>query len=321
MKKVLSILFTTIFVFSSLTTVLPKQVEAQFVPVGDIINLEFHSWDFLKENALDAVVFAAAKAATQQLVGNMIDWVSSGFEGEPAFVTNESAFVGNIHDIIIVELLVEETADIYNEAPFRNYLISAIADDYSSSYKDSGYNLDKLLSDDNAFLGGDFLIGGWDGWYAMTQNPDNNYYGARLKTQKELARRQSVAQENIQKELDRGDGFFSLKDSLGNIATPGNLISSQLDLQLGTGLRQLEAADEFSELISAAITTLSQSVIQEGLNQANGAASNAIDGAQQDVDSINSLLNDAEGVVDTVEETTIFIEETAAEYEAQQQEQ
>lgn len=312
-KKIICSCCVFFFVFSTVFGVFlgsPQKAEAQFVPVGDIVNLEFHAWDFLKENALDAVLFAAVKLAAQQVVVNLTDWIASGFEGSPAFVTNEQLLVRDLQDQLVLELLTEETAQLYAESPFRDSLIGLVAEEYTERYSSSGYTLDETVDDVDAFTGGDFLAGGWEGWYEMTQNPNNNFFGAYAKTQNEVQSRITAAQTIVKTELDRGEGFFSLRDANGNILTPGSIIEGQFNFNLGSGLRQLEAADEYSEVISASITALTQAVIQQGVTEVSDAANDAIEDAE---DSVRRTLSDQEDILEFIEE----LEERAQEQEAE----
>ena len=277
------------FVFGGLST--PQKAEAVFVPVGDLVNLEFHAFDFLKENAIDTIAFTAAKMAAQQLVTNMVDWIGSGFDGNPSFVTNRSELFRSISDEIFIDVLTNDIQDAYTNAPFKNALVSNLATDYSNRNSLPEYTLDQVVEDDEAFLAGDFSKGGWDGWFALTQNPGNNYYGAQNAAKSKIDAETGEAIENQKAELAENQGFLSLKDDSGNVITPGSVISEQLNFNLGSGLRQLENADELGEIVTASLNALAQSAIQQGLNQVNNQINDALE-------SVDDALDDAIGDID-----------------------
>lgn len=155
------------------------------------------------------------------------------------------------------------------------------------------------------FLDGDFSQGGWDSFVSLTQTPQNNFYGAYLEAETELGIRIGDKQILKQQELGQGKGFLSWKkcrdvpantatiqsedplDSrLGDyyesgsktnkvceVQTPGSVISSSLENSLGSGLRQLELADEFDEIINALIANLLKKAITGGMRSLSGSGS------------------------------------------------
>jgi hypothetical protein len=95
----------------------------------------------------------------------------------------------------------------------------------------------------------------------MTQNDANNPYGAYFQVTDELWRRQNTVQKTESDKLAWGQGFLSSTDAQGNVETPGSVIQSQLETQLGTGVRTLESADEINEVLAALIQSLTTKVV------------------------------------------------------------
>jgi len=56
-----------------------------------------------------------------------------------------------------------------------------------------------------------FASGGWSGWLAFTQYPQNNYLGYTLKTTEYVANKQNTQAENTKQELAQNNGFLSQK--------------------------------------------------------------------------------------------------------------
>ncbi len=148
-------------------------------------------------------------------------------------------------------------------------------------------------------LGGSFeRNGGWSNFIQVSQYPQNNTYGAFLTAKTELDAR--IANKIVKKnnELGQGKGFLSIEkcenDSTGatsyispitssssaaakrsfsncSITTPGAVVNDTLSTSLGSGFRQLELADEFDEIINAAVSQLIQQVVTAGISSVSGS--------------------------------------------------
>ena len=123
----------------------------------------------------------------------------------------------------------------------------------------------------------------------MTQNDVNNPYGAYLEAKIELDSRVARAVGIQDKQLSWNAGFLSWSDCVeyetneqgqqaecmkrGSVVTPGKLIETQLSNTFGTGVRQLELADELDELVSALFTQLLKKAVfgVQGLFRGGGA--------------------------------------------------
>jgi hypothetical protein len=116
----------------------------------------------------------------------------------------------------------------------------------------------------------------------MTQNDNNNPYGSFLKAQIELDRRIANALHIKDKQLSWDSGFLGWSECIQNdpdtgectkrgpTKTPGKIIEGQLAETLGSGIRQLELADEFDELVSALFTQLVKQIFSSGQGLFNG---------------------------------------------------
>jgi len=62
-----------------------------------------------KEYVLDDIAFAIAKAAAAAMVNSVTDWVKSGFQGRPAFVTDIGSFLNEIDAGVLEEFLGSDT--------------------------------------------------------------------------------------------------------------------------------------------------------------------------------------------------------------------
>ncbi len=159
----------------------------------------------------------------------------------------------------------------------------------------------------NGFTAGDFKQGGWPAFVSLSTEPQNNVYGAYLQAEADLSWRVASARSQQKEEISQGKGFLSWKKCKDDgseealyakkdlektekgseeefyakqevnkhqtceVQTPGSVISSSLENQLGSGLRQLELADEINEIVNALVAQLITQVLTKGLGSVSGS--------------------------------------------------
>ncbi len=200
-------------------------------------------------------------------------------------------------------------------------------------------------------LSGSFsACGGWGGWYALSQNPENNILGATLAAQNRVAARRNAATAQANRELDRGQGLFSEKrckpgterydtydaesDYAGTatgkvidcdyvIITPGTAIASTLKDVTGSSIRQAELADELGEALDVIISALVNQLINTGLrsltdqggvlsNTAADIGSNVYNVLRNEADFKSGVTGEFTSLTRTVERYAVVRRETIA---------
>ena len=72
------------------------RAHAQFggpvVVIGDLPSIQ--------KQVVDAIAWTVAKTAVQSLTQSIVNWINSGFEGSPAFVTDLENNLGNLSDAV-----------------------------------------------------------------------------------------------------------------------------------------------------------------------------------------------------------------------------
>ena len=122
-----------------------------------------------------AIIDGGAMIAAQRLIDSMVrstvDWAQTGFEGNPAYVTNPNQYFTNIADGVAGEFI--EGSDLgYLCSPFQTQIRLALQRQYIRPYQFQ-CTLTEVVGNIDAFYN-DFSEGGWDGWFRMTQNSANN---------------------------------------------------------------------------------------------------------------------------------------------------
>jgi len=245
----------------------------------------------IKEYVADALAYMVPKIILRRLTAQTVNWINSGFKGNPAFITNPGQFFLDVGDQITSDFL-STTALNRLCSPFQLQVRVALSKNYLQE-DPFGYTctLGRVADNYDNFIN-NFTEGGWDSWFQITQRSQNNPYGAYQAAQNELAVRIGSQQDKYQRQLNWGSGFLSYerckpgtevapRNEFGEIdegvpvdclpedketVTPGKVIDDQLGKALGSSWSQLEAADEINEIINALVVQLTQQII-------NGAAS------------------------------------------------
>ncbi len=243
-----------------------------------------------KEFGLDAVAWFAANLIIKKMVASTVNWINNGFKGNPAYVTDPSQFFLDVGDETASYILSNTNLNQLC-TPFRAQVRLALVKNYLSETSNQSYScsLDLLKNNYDAFIN-DFDQGGWDGWFELTQNSQNNPYGAYMNAQNQLSIEIGNTQNKYQQQLAQGRGFLSLercKPGTENPAvkgdcapvnretvTPGTVIEQQLEGVLSIGNNRLIQADEIDEIISALLNQLISKVLGGGNDGLRGTSEN-----------------------------------------------
>jgi hypothetical protein len=222
-----------------------------------------------KELTLDGIAWQLANIVIKEMIRSTTQWVKSGFKGSPAFVTDLEGFLLDIADKYAGNF-IWGTPLQFMCSPFKLNIQLALDIQYKET---RGYEamcrLSSAIKNVENFFSGDFLEGGWDGWFNVTLTPSNNPYGQMLEAQTALLVGISSQQGQELKVLEFGRGFLSKKecqkDAAGNVncymVTPGSVIETQVNEALGLPGKRLAVADEINELIGALLGQLAKEVL------------------------------------------------------------
>ncbi len=233
----------------------------------------------LTKETLDGIAWQVAKQMVSNMTRSLINWVNSGFEGSPAFVTD-------LNQMLLDS--VDQVAGAYIESlggvgeficsPFRLDVQAALSINYEAARSgmpsgptESMCTVTGIASNIENFLDG--TVSSWDEWLTVTSNPQNTPYGAYLEAETKLNLRLSNAAGQELEYAAWGNGFLSKKvcepveggGEQCKIVTPGEVISESLTFQLSTGQQSLVEADEINELIGALMQQLALKAV-EGIN-------------------------------------------------------
>ena len=169
------------------------------------------------ENCLKGIAITLAKNQLTAMTKSTMNWVTTGFGGDPLYVRNVDSDMNSL----TTRILKEET-EFFGKVDNAKYY--PYGRDYArgqvNSYKATQDTYASLKQDLTAYLeagstpesfANNFSEGGWNGWLALTQHSQNNPLGFTLKANENLQNKQSNAVANAQAELARSGGIFDQK--------------------------------------------------------------------------------------------------------------
>ncbi len=238
---------------------------------------------------LNGIAYAVAKNTLAQITNKTLNWVNTGFNGNPLYVQNVGSYLNSIKNQQIASYLntVQGTDPI-----FGNALRSAMT--YQITGRSDGLLNTPLNTPQsqayNSFIS-DFTNGGWD----ALLNPAYNPVGAFFNASDKLGNNITQSQQNASNEIQRNSGFLDLKkctqtttpaatsntttaisaglnnnntiNGLQNCSTvtPGSVIASQVNTITTSPNRQLEQANQINEVLGSFFDSLVNNLLSKGL--------------------------------------------------------
>ena len=256
-KKIISATLLTAMIFSSVGFAMPRKAEALF-GVGDVVFdptntvqnsitaanttvSAFSQYSLqLKAFVLDTLATSLAKQVIRQITASVVNWINSGFEGSPSFITNPGAFFLDVADQVTGEFLAKAGGPLTALcSPFSIDIRIALSFKYHPNIqKRYACTLGTIIKNSknaieganiNGFTAGDFRQGGWPAFVSLTTEPSNNIYGAYLTADSELSIRVGNAQAQQKDELNQGGGFLSYKKCTDvDVVDPSSIAGSDV---------------------------------------------------------------------------------------------
>ncbi len=325
LRRAFAVAFVVLFVTPSLFFIVPPHTaKAQFVDPQI----------FTKEWFLDSIAMGIAKMAINRLTISMVQWVRSGYDGKPSFLSNPTTFFRDVANQATGVFINEIGANQVLCKPWefgvkfaltfqKPYLIKA-----ECTLLDAVANFEKMSEN--------FMAAGWQGFFDITVKQENNPYGAFLQAQSELAIRVGEASEKQKTDFTLGRGFFSVtktgeclefgetegegcvRRAPDTVVTPGSYMA---DAMSGIGLsplRQAELADELNESFSVIVGEMFLQAINPNrglanidtvpLEDANRAFSSQTTGRLEDAAA--QRINDITAARDTKDTSLATIQNT-----------
>lgn len=225
--------------------------------------------------SLDSIMKLLVKQIIEQLRKQVIKWVTQGNDGNPYFETNLNLFINETYDKTGKDYLngLKKNSGTMCSY-FKSEVINGISDYLDLATFDDSSNstcqMERKIGKEKVkvFLDGNFSEGGgWESWYELTQNDDNNFWGTYL-VERDRTLVAIQAQESIEREkLASQSQYHAKEDSDGNVITPAEVIKDQTNQALSSDLRQLEQAKTFDDFVTSLVSMYINKIITEGLKK------------------------------------------------------
>jgi hypothetical protein len=212
-----------------------------------------------KEYVLDCTTWNASHRASERVIAEVLDFVNTGNTGiewitgqrnNPFYLTNPLEFNRQISTRVSRDVIREIDESGLSDRS-KNTLVNLLAEDEETTTLAKRIKPTVELSVYNKFMEGDFIGGGGFGTYAqIAGNPCANDPAYRyLCVQEARDVRIGAVANYYADQLDQGQGLFGDTDEEGNIVTPPTYIRDQSSEALSTGMRSLENAQNFWQLV------------------------------------------------------------------------
>ena len=233
----------------------------------------------LKDFSLDTIAWYIANLMLKEMSASVVDWINSGFEGNPAFVDDYGGFLSDIADRTAGSYIYGSQLAFLCQ-PFALNIRLSLA--LSRTKRKVNCRISDVTKNIDGFFSNGFnnvtRLESLEQWVTLTADPYSNPYSAYLNTQAELDARLLGTSLGAVKKLDFGRGFQSFElcdtpvDPLNpfpptseergcKITTPGAVIENQLNQTLAGGQQRLHVADEITEIVSALFAQLARQAL------------------------------------------------------------
>lgn len=189
---------------------------------------------------LDAIGWMVAKTAVNSLTQSIVNWINSGFEGSPAFVTDLNHNLSNLADAVAEDYIrglddvVMNNTGFSVRAPFQDQIARALREEYYRSTSTFGF--DSRYPYRDCYEGRGF---NWNS-YLCQRDEANNPYGRYMLARNELFNALDQAAQNRLEEIRSGRGFLSWR---GKCEQPGRSSGSATQTE-GGGSRSILKREE-----------------------------------------------------------------------------
>lgn len=191
----------------------------------------------IRQGLLDCIARSIAKAVLQQVTNSVVNWINSGFNGQPSFVSNYNQFFQNVGDRAVGNI-IQGSGLAFLCSPFQLQIRIKLAQIYANNDPSRQCSLTQVVGNVNGFLN-NFNQGGWPAFLSLTTVPTNNPYGALFAAQTTVEAGRMRAQNTQLLDLQLGRGILSAKytDESSCVNVPADQAPQPSDTQTVTPIK------------------------------------------------------------------------------------
>ncbi len=186
------------------------------------------AWTEIAKPALDKLLQQLAKTAARELIQKITDatvnWINSGFNGNPAFIANPGDFLAQTADQAVGSFIQNDPNLRFLCSPFQIQVKLALYTNYSTTaFNQINCTASGALTN---LENGTFS---WNDWLQVASQPQNTPTGAYLLAQGQLEAQIANKQGAVSNDINLGSGAISYKsctDSVYQLDSKGNITNS-----------------------------------------------------------------------------------------------
>jgi len=168
-----------------------------------------------KQGWWDKIAVFVMRLVARQITMSIVNWINSGFQGNPSFVQDPAKFLTDTADRTIGEFIFQGPLNFLCD-PFKLRVQFNLAFQYRPFRDKINCTLSDILNNINGayddFMTGNFINGGsWDTWLSISTQPQNSQIGAMLMAQSEMDAQIDAKKDINLKEVGWSGGLLSFK--------------------------------------------------------------------------------------------------------------
>ena len=275
-----------------------------------------------RDECFNGIAVTLAKNQLTAMTRNTLNWVNSGFNGNPMYVRDITSFTNNLEKNVLetgINILATDTKAYPYAADFSRSAITGYQN--NSSFRNGGSNflnsltsdLSNFITDPNSYysekaldrannandvFANDFATGGWDALNALTQKDQNNPLGFTIQASEYLQDQQIAQTQKTKDELLTNNGFLDQKkcilwelyDNTGKPIQNENKSGLQTVYQIKTSPNKSSTTPNFDKC-SKYETVTPGSIIKDKISEYANSPERQLELVKTINDSLNSLFS------------------------------
>lgn len=211
------------------------------------VNTAMSTWETVRKNWLDMLVYQAAQLMLNQITENIVTWIQNGFEGDPSFAVDPKRLFNDLADMVAGDLAAQIRGlavcdfDVNFKLNLMNSLLLTQDQDSKFSRKvvcpfdtidvsscdSNGQNCKTISPAKRAEAFSQKFTNGLWGAYEASLRDGGNKFGVALTTKREVDRRTAESQKIQGDKLTQSGGFLDVLN-LSSCEYPGE-VQERLD--------------------------------------------------------------------------------------------
>lgn len=224
----------------------------------------------------DAIGYCLVNMIISYIAQSTIQWVNSGFNGNPAFIQDPAGFAQGIADVE-ANLFLDQLGGGFLCEPYQQQVQRSVHSIYLQDYPQaSTCSFNQRVGegfDIEGFLEGEYTT--YEALEAIVRR-ENNIYDLTYYAQRQLESNIMAELSEQFQILDWGDGYFSPRGENGLITVPGASVYDAVSRRANLPIDRVLGAKDFDEIINQLVQQLVRVALSELFGVVRGAINEGV---------------------------------------------